>query len=184
MTTTLLRLLLAISILPALTLEAQVAASSEVVVVAEVSGHKLTAEDLEQKESGKLLQARYTFYMSQRQALEELIDEQLLTNEAQTKGLTVDQLLDKDVYKQIKDPTEDQLQVYYEGLDTKESYESVRTQVLEHIRQTRRNKAKIAYIDGLRKKANITVMLMPPETSVEYSWGLRTRFTRCGGYGC
>jgi len=166
MSTTLLRLLLAICVLATLTLQAQVAADSSG-VLAEVGGQKLTAEFLQEKESGKLLQARYQYYMNERKALEELIDDQLLTNEAQAKGLTVDQLLDKEVYQAVKDPTEDQLQVYYEGIDTKESYDEVRTQVLEHIRETRRNKAKAAYIDGLRKKANITVLLMPPAVEVD-----------------
>ena len=172
MMTTLLRLLLAMSVLGALPLEAQVAAESDG-VVAEVSGHKLTAEYLQQKESGKLLQARYQFYINERKALEELIDDQLLTNEARAKGLTVDQLLEKEAYKEVKDPTEDQLQVYYEGIDTKESYDAVRTQVLEHIRETRRNKAKATYIEGLRKNANITVLLMPPSVDVDIAGSYR-----------
>jgi protein-disulfide isomerase len=166
MSTTLLRVLLAFSVLTTAALKAQVGALGDA-VVAEVSGHNLTADDLQQKESGKLLQARYQYYMTQRKALEELIDDQLLANAAQAQGLTVDQLFEKEVYKQVKDPTEEQLRVTYEVIDTKESYEAVRTQVLEHIRETRRNTAKAAYIDGLRKKANITVFLMPPVTSVD-----------------
>lgn len=166
MITMLLRLALVICVLATLSLEAQVAADADG-VVAEVSGQKLTADYLQQKESGKLLQARYQFYLNERKALEELIDDQLLANEAHAKGFTVDQLLDKEVYNAVKDPTEDQLQVYYEGIDTKESYDAVRTQVLEHIRETRRNRAKAAYIEGLRKKANITVLLMPPSADVD-----------------
>jgi protein-disulfide isomerase len=166
MTTKLLRLLLAFSVLATAALRAQVVAQSDV-VVAEVSGRNLTANDLQQKENGKLLQARYQYYMAQRKALENLIDDQLLANAAQAQSLTVDQLLEKEVYKQVKDPTEEQLQVTYEVIDTKESYEAVRPQVLEHIREGRRDKAKAAYIDGLRKQANITVLLMPPETSVD-----------------
>jgi protein-disulfide isomerase len=166
MTTKLLRLLLAFSVLATAALKAQVVAQSDV-VVAEVSGRNLTANDLQQKENGKLLQARYQYYMAQRKALEDLIDDQLLANAAQAQSLTLDQLLEKEVYKQVQDPTEEQLQVTYEVIDTKESYEAVRPQVLEHIREGRRDKAKAAYIDGLRKQANITVSLMPPETSVD-----------------
>jgi protein-disulfide isomerase len=164
MTTKLLRLLLAFSVLATAALKAQVVAQSDV-VVAEVSGRNLTANDLQQKENGKLLQARYQYYMAQRKALEDLIDDQLLANAAQAQSLTLDQLLEKEVYKQVQDPTEEQLRVTYEVIDTKESYEAVRPQVLEHIREGRRDKA--TYIDGLRKQANITVSLMPPETSVD-----------------
>lgn len=160
-----LRLLLAVSVIATVTGNAQVDHEG-MAVVAEVSGHALTAQDLQTKQGGKLLQARYAYYMSQRKALEELIDEQLMANAAAARGLTVDQLLEKEVYSQVKDPTEDQLQVYYEGIETKEPYEAVRSQVLDHIRDGRRTKAKASYIEGLRKQANITVLLMPPEANV------------------
>src|SRR5277367_6613948 len=87
-------------------------------VVAKVSGADLTLADLQQKEGGKLLQAEYQYYLNERKALEELIDNQLLEDQARSKNMTLDQLLQNEVYKNVKDPTEDQLQVYYEGLDT------------------------------------------------------------------
>jgi protein-disulfide isomerase len=71
-----------------------------------------------------------------------------------------------EVYKDVKDPTEDQLEVYYEGLDTQEPYAAVRADVLEHIRELRRAKARAAFIANLRAQAKINVMLMPPTASV------------------
>jgi protein-disulfide isomerase len=165
MKTTLLRLLLGASLLGTVNLKAQLSVNGQQ-VVAEVSGQKLTLNDLDQQEGGKLLQARYQYYLNQRKTLDDLIDGQLLTNEARKQGVTVDQLLEKDVYKQIKDPTEDQLQVYYEGLDTQQPYEAVRVQVLEHIRELRRSKARASYVEALRKQADISVLLMPPVADV------------------
>ena len=136
-------------------------------VVAEIANQKLTDADLEQKEGGKLLQARYQYYVSQRKALDDLIDSQLISTEAARRRVTVDQLLQQEIYKGIKDPTEDQLQVYYEGLDTQQPYDAVRTQVLEHIRELRRNKARAAYVAQLRKEADITVLLMPPVAELD-----------------
>jgi protein-disulfide isomerase len=136
-------------------------------VVAEIGAQKLTTAELEQKEGGKLLQARYQYYVNQRKALDDLIDSQLIAAEANKKGLSVDALLQQEVYKDIKDPTEDQLQVYYEGLDTQQPYSAVRTQVLEHIRQLRRNKARAAYVAELRRTADITVLLMPPVAELD-----------------
>lgn len=166
MKTRLLRLLLGACLLCTVNLKAQVGLNGQQ-VVAEVSGQNLTAGDLEQQEAGKLLQARYQYYLTQRKALEDLIDTRLLTNEARKKHLTVDQLLEQEVYKQVKDPTEDQLQVYYEGIDTQQPYEAVRTQVLEHIRALRRNKARAGYVEALRKQADISVLLMPPVADVD-----------------
>jgi hypothetical protein len=87
-------------------------------VVARVSGTELTLGDLQHNEGGKLLQAQYQFYLSERKALEELIDNRLLADEASRKAIPLEQLLETEVYKDVKDPTEDQLEVYYEGLDT------------------------------------------------------------------
>lgn len=134
--------------------------------VASINGMALTLGDLQAKENATLLQAQFQYYLSERKALDGAIDNRLLEDEARKKNISVDQLLDTDVYKNIKDPTEDQLEVYYEGLDTQDSYTSVREEVLQHIRELRRTKARAAYIEQLRKQANIHILLMPPSADV------------------
>src|ERR1700759_1715547 len=69
------------------------------VVVANVGGNNLTLADLQQKEGGKLLQAEYQYYLNERKALEELIDDKLLADEAPRRNITVHQLLHTEVYK-------------------------------------------------------------------------------------
>jgi len=135
-------------------------------VLAEVDGQKLTDADLEHKKSGSLLQARYQYYLSQRKALDQLVDDELLALAAKRQHLTVDQVLEKEVYKDIKDPTEDQLQVYYEGMESSEPYPAVRDRVLEHIRQLRRDKARAAYIKNLQTQATLRILLAPPVADV------------------
>jgi protein-disulfide isomerase len=136
-------------------------------VVARVGGADLTLTDLKQLEGGKLLQAQYQYYLNERKALEELIDNRLLADEARKRNISLDQLLDTEVYKGVKDPTEDQLEVYYEGLDTQDSFASVREDVLQHIRELRRTKARAAFVEQLRKQAKINIMLMPPSAQVD-----------------
>jgi len=135
-------------------------------VVARVGGANLTYADLEKSQGGKLLQAQYQYYLNERKALEDLIDNQVLADEARRRNITLDQLLDTVVYKDVKDPTEDQLEVYYEGLDTKEPYSAVRNDVLQHIRELRHAKARAAFVDNLRQQAQINILLMPPTADV------------------
>ena len=142
------------------------AASQPHQVIASVSGANLTLSDLKSDEGGKLLQAEYQYYLNERKALEELIDNRLLADQARKEGISLDQLLEKEVYKGVKDPTEDQLEVYYEGMDTQDSYQSVREDVLHHIRELRRTKARAGYVDQLRKQAKINILLMPPSAKV------------------
>jgi protein-disulfide isomerase len=135
-------------------------------VVASVGGASLTMADLQQQEGGKLLQAGYQYYLNERKAIEELIDNRLLADEAHKRNISLDQLLNTEVYKDVKDPTEDQLEVYYEGLDTQQPYDSVRADVLQHLRELRRTKARAAFVENLRKQANIHVLLTPPSADV------------------
>src|ERR1700676_4378749 len=76
-------------------------------VVAEVGGVKVTMSDLEQEESARLLSAHYQYYQAETKALNELIDKKLLEQKAKRENLTLDQLIDRDIKSQVKDPTED-----------------------------------------------------------------------------
>lgn len=138
-------------------------------VVAKVSGTDLTLADLQQDQGGKLLQAEYQYYVNERKALDDLIDNRLLADEARKRNMSLDQLLETAVYKGVKDPTEDQLEVYYEGLDVQQPYESVRQDVLQHIRELRRTKARAAYVAQLRRDAKINILLQPPSAEVDVS---------------
>lgn len=135
-------------------------------VVAVVNGVELTQADLEDKEAAKLLQPRDQYYVAQKQALDQLIDDTLLEMQAQREKLTVQELLDRHVNSQIKEPTEDQLQVYYEGLQTESSYPAMRDKIVETIHQHRFNKIKAEYIRSLRANANLQVLLFPPTAQV------------------
>jgi len=142
------------------------AAQQNASTLAVVNGSAITAKDLEQKEVNHLLQAQYQYYQAERKALDDLIVQRLLDGEAQSQGISTDELLKREVDSKVKDPSEDQLQVYYEGLDSKEPYDQVRVKILDHIRDLRRAKLRSAYVETLRLKANIVIQLAPPTADV------------------
>ena len=119
-------------------------------VVAEIGDRKITEGELEHSQAGKLLQARYKFYLAQQEALEQLITEQLIEMQAKKEGLTVDELVKRHISTNVPDPTEDQLRFYYEGVQTEEPYESARPHIVDTIHQLRMKKAREAYITQLR----------------------------------
>jgi protein-disulfide isomerase len=144
-----------------------IAAQNDSSVVAEVGGVKVTMGELEQEESAKLLSAHYQYYQAETRALNDLIDKKLLEQKAKSEKLTVDQLVDRDIKSQVKDPTEDQMKVYYEGLETDQPYESVREKILEKIRQLRTEKARAAYVTALRAQSTVYITLAPPRVDVD-----------------
>jgi len=135
-------------------------------LVAEINGQKLTRADLEQKQAAKLLQSRYQYYLAEHEAVNQLIEEHLLEMEAHREHLTVEQLLDREVTSKVKEPTEDQLQVFYEGLQSSEPYAAVREKIVATIRQIRLGKARAAYLESLRSQASVRIALAPPEAEV------------------
>lgn len=137
------------------------------IVVAEVDGAKITLAQFEQKHPAALFQARNTFYETQRKAVDEYIDEYLLERQAQKENVTVAQLLENHVNSTIaKDPSDDALRVYYEGLDTAEPFEAVRVKIRDHLRERRVAKAKAAYMQALRGQAKVEFPLEPPRVLV------------------
>jgi protein-disulfide isomerase len=142
-------------------------------VVAEVGSQKLTASELQDKEAGKLLQARYKYYLAEREALDQLIDQQVLDMQAAKESVTVDELIKKHVTVSVKDPTEDQLKFYYEGLSSEEPYDAVRAKILDSVHEMRFAKAKADYIASLRDQFGVIVELGQPSAKVDITNAFR-----------
>jgi protein-disulfide isomerase len=136
-------------------------------VVAEIAGHKVTASELEEKEAAKLLQARYKYYVAQRDALEQFIDDQLLEMQAKKESVSLDELFKRHISINVQEPTEDQLRFYYEGVQTDESYEAARANIINTVHQLRMKKARDAYIAELRGEYGVVVELSQPSAQVE-----------------
>jgi len=136
-------------------------------VVAEIGGQKVTVDELEQKQAGKLLQAKYKYYLAERDALEQFIDDQLLDMQAKKEGVTLNELFKRHVEVHVPEPTEDQLRFYYEGVQTDETYESARPHIIDTVHDLRVKKARDAYVAELRAQYGVVVELAQPSARVE-----------------
>ena len=132
-----------------------------------VDGAKFTLSEIQRKSPGSLFQARNALYDAERKAADEFVDEYLLEREAKKAGLTVDQLLEQKVYVNLpKDPSDEALRFYYDGIDTSESYDAVKDKIRDTIRERRMAKAKAAYVRELRKNATVSVAIAPPRADL------------------
>ncbi len=91
--------------------------------------------------------------------------------QAAHEHLTVDQLIEREVNGKVSDPTEDQMRVYYEGLQTNQSFQAIRDKLLDHIREIRRAKVRKAYLQNLREHAKVVITLAPPTADVSVAGG-------------
>jgi protein-disulfide isomerase len=134
--------------------------------IAEVNGQKLTRAELEKQKGAKLLQARYKYYLAERDALEGFIDDKLLEIQAQRENVSVDELLKRHVTSQVKIPTEEQLRFYYEALSPDQPYEEVRDKILQSVRDLREKNARAAYVKALRSEGSVVIELSPPSSEI------------------
>jgi len=136
-------------------------------VIAEVNGKKITFGEFEGKRADKLFQAQNSYYQAERKVLDEFIGQSLLEQQAQRENISVEELLERHVKGTLpKDPPEEALRVYYEGLDVNQPFEAVREQIIAHLRQLRFEKAKAAYMQSLRSQANVVITLPAPKAEI------------------
>lgn len=135
--------------------------------VLDINGARLTLADLQEQNPSLLFPAQNAYYDAQRKAIDAFVDQYLLEKQAKAEGLTVDQLLDKHVKSTIaKDPSEEALRVYYEGLDSNQPYEAVRSQIIDALHQRRIARAKAAYLQTLHEQAKVEVLLTAPRAEI------------------
>jgi len=134
----------------------------------EVTSAQLTSHDEAelQNAQSKLLHARYDLYVAQRNALNKAIDDELLAQEARKEQVTVDQLLKRHVESQIKEPSEETLQIYYMGTQKPEPYATARDKIRAYIHQLQQKKLQSDYVAKLRAGETVRVMLEPPRLNV------------------
>lgn len=140
-------------------------------ILVEVDGAKLTLADFEHEKPSGLFQARNAFYESERKAVDEFVDQYLLKRAAEKENITVEELLKRHVESTLpKDPSDEALRVYYEGLDAVQPFEAVRDQILQHLRERRIAKIKAAYLQTLRGAAAISFRIVPPRAAVDLKY--------------
>jgi len=141
--------------------------SEDTAVLAEVDGIRITAAEFNRRKPQAMFQAQQALYDAKKKALEALVDDVLLEREARKENVTVEELLKRHIEPAIgKEPSDEVLRVYYEGVDSTEPFETAKDKIREYIRQRRIVKAKTAYIESLRTQAQIAYRLDPPRADI------------------
>jgi protein-disulfide isomerase len=133
--------------------------------VAEVDGVPITNEQVEKALGMNLSKLQEQIYSMKRQALDALVAERLLANEAERRKITVTALLDAEVTAKVGLVTEGEIEKYYEDNkaqfkgNLEQSREQIRTGLQNQKIQAQRN----TFIQALKSKANVAIRLPAPE---------------------
>jgi protein-disulfide isomerase len=138
-------------------------------VVATIGGEPFTARQLEEAAGARLFQVRTQQYQAQRQILDEEIARRLLEREAAARQVTVAELLKQEVESNVAPVTEAEQRAFY-AQNKSRMGEMTEADALKRIeaglRQQRLGERQAEYINGLRTKADVRVLLEPPRVAV------------------
>ena len=132
--------------------------------IAIIEGQPIFQSDLAGATAAKLLQIRQQEYDAESQALNALIRQKLVENEARKQGITVDQLYQKEVDSKIADPSDAEAQGYYFAVKSQTTmpFATVEPQIKRIMKQAQIQDARDQFADSLRAQSEVSILLKPP----------------------
>jgi protein-disulfide isomerase len=139
-------------------------------VVAVIGGEPFTARELEEIAGARLFQLRSQQYQAQRQILDDAIAMRLLEREARERKVTVDELVKQEVTAKVTPVTEAEQKAFYE--ENKPRFGPMtEAEAMKRIEaglgQQRAAQRRAEFVETLRAKAGVRVLLDPPRLAVD-----------------
>jgi protein-disulfide isomerase len=135
-------------------------------VMATVNDKQITMADIETSLRPLIFNVQEQVYALRKQDLELKINDTLLSQEAQKKGVTTRALLDTEVTAKVARVTDAEAQAFYDQNKERISGEfaQVKPQVIQYMQERKERDATVAYAGVLRKAATLQISLTAPES--------------------
>ena len=135
-------------------------------VLAVVNNKQITMGDIEESLRPLIFNVQEQVYALRKQELELKINDTLLGQEAQKKGVTTRALLDAELSAKVPAVTEAQAQEFYNQNKDRISGEfaDLKTQIIQYMREEKEQAATVAYAEQLRRAGTVQMNLTAPES--------------------
>ena len=135
-------------------------------VLAVVNDKQITMGDIETSLRPLIFNVQEQVYALRKQDLELKINDTLLSQEAQKKGVTTRALLDADVSAKVPRVTEAQAQAFFNENKERISgdFAQTKAQIIQYLQEQKEQEAVVAFAGELRKAATIQVNITAPES--------------------
>ena len=137
-------------------------------VLAAVNGKNVTAGDIEEGLRPLVAQVQQQVYLLRRNEVDRLVNDILLSQEAQKRGITTRALLDSEITSKIPVVTEAQAQDFYNKNKERITgdFPAVKYQLIEYLQQQEQQRLEGAFAQRLRNGASVQTFITPPEQPV------------------
>jgi protein-disulfide isomerase len=132
--------------------------------LADIDGAVINERQVEATLRRQLSQLHQQIYNLKWQKLNQLIDAQLVTEEAKRRGVSVATLLEQDVEGKVPLVSEEEIRAFYESNKNRLNVEldKVHDKIRDHLNQNHQETRKKEFFKTLRAKAKVTTYLKPP----------------------
>lgn len=142
-------------------------------VVATVGGSSITLADVDEKALEQVAPAgvklSQALYEARRNALDELIATRLIDDAAKAQGVDRSALIEKEITAKVPAVTEPEIAAWYQVNQARvqgASLDQVRQPIRAYLTQQRMQDVREQYLDTLKQKTAVRVMLEPPRQNV------------------
>lgn len=135
-------------------------------VLAVVNNKQITMGDIEESLRPLIFNVQEEVYALRKQDLELKVNDTLLAQEAQKKGVTTRALLDAEISAKVAPVTEAQAQEFYTQNKDRISGEfaQLKAQIMQYMKEQKEEEATVAYAEQLRRASKVEVNLTAPES--------------------
>jgi protein-disulfide isomerase len=137
-------------------------------VLALVNNKQITVGDIETSLQPLIFSVQEQVYALRKQDLELKVNDTLLAQAAQKKGITTRALLEAEVNAKVPPVTDAQAQAFYDQNKERISGEfaQVKPQLIQYMRESKEREATVAFAEQLRKASTLQINLTAPESPV------------------
>jgi len=135
-------------------------------VLAVVNDKQITTGDIETSLRPLIFNVQEQVYALRKQDVELKVNDTLLAQEAQKKGVTTRALLDAEVSAKVPTVTDAQAQEFYNQNKERISGEfaQLKPQIIQYIKEQKEDEATVAYAAQLRRASKVEINLTAPES--------------------
>ncbi len=137
--------------------------------VATVAGRTVTRAEVEKQVRAKLIEIDNERYEALKEGVDEIIANELITQEAKARSLSVEALVKQEIADKVKAPSDEVVQKFYD--ENKQAVqnaplEGVKPQIVAYLQQQEMGQRQAEYLEELKKKYKPQITLAAPVVEV------------------
>lgn len=134
-------------------------------ILATVDGQAITAAEIENSIKGQMVRINNQIYSAKKQAVDAVITNHLLSQEAAKRNVSRAQLLKREVADKIEAVTDKEIEEFYNKTKARmgnKPLEEIKDRLTQHLKTAKNTERQKAFAAELRKAAIVKINLLPP----------------------